>query len=188
MLPAVTAARLVATAGERDRARRREREAVGQEEPVRDRVLESDGDEGGDREHDREDLVGDAARADREPHREADERVAQHAAEEALGCRELRLRLRDRDRGLADGAAAQRRGIAADDQRDGGQAAGDVARVGEHPVADDLARADEPARPCHRDQVVAGEELGAGHDDQDEPEAARGRPPAARDRIPAWRR
>jgi hypothetical protein len=47
----------------------------------------------------------------------------------------------------------------------------EVPRVHQSPVAEHRESADAPARPGHHDQVVAGEQLGTAHDDQDEPDA-----------------
>ena len=61
-----------------------------------------------------------------------------------------------------------------DEQNPGGrQSAGEVPEVDDRPVASDLARPHPPARPCHHDEVVAGEELGAGDDDEDQAERER---------------
>ena|SRR5215207_7407957 len=62
------------------------------------KYLEPDGDEGGDRRHDREDLVGDGSRAVGEPHGEADQRVAERAKRDGLDEAEARRRF-----GYADG-------------------------------------------------------------------------------------
>jgi len=122
-------------------------------------VLEASGDEGRDREHDREDPVGDGAAGERDPDGQADEQVAQHALHERFPERLTRLGRRDHYVLRADQPAVQRRVVREkDDQRQSGRAHR-IADVDDRPVARELAGGDPPARPGHHHQVVAGEEL-----------------------------
>jgi hypothetical protein len=136
-------------------------------------VLEAGRDERRDRRDDGEDPVGRRAGAVREPDREADERVAERAEGDRLDEAQPDLRLRDRERLLADGAVAERVLPPHVHERSGRDRADEVPRVDDRPAAEQPSRRDAPARPGHDDEVVAGEELGARHDDEDEPEGER---------------
>ena len=143
------------------------------EEHVRDAVLEAGRDERRDRRDDREDLVGRRPRAVAEPDGEADESVAEDAERDRLDEAEIRLRCRDRQRLHADCAAAELVLLPDEQDHGGRQRADEVPEVHDRPVARDLHRPHSPAGPRHHDQVVAGEELGAGDDDEDQAERER---------------
>src|SRR6266571_1199689 len=53
------------------------------------------------------------------------------------------------------------------------ESSGEVPEVHDAPVPEEHQGAHAPARPGHDDEVVPGEELGAGDDDEDQPEGER---------------
>jgi hypothetical protein len=61
--------------------------------------------------------------------------------------------------------------LGAHHDHDGQQRADEVAHIDDSPVAPHPEGADFAGGPCHHDQVVAGEQLGARHDNQDQAEA-----------------
>ena len=134
-------------------------------------MFEADGNEGGNGKDDSQDLVGDTARPDCEPHCEADERIAQDAAGEGLREGKPGLGMSDADRRLADRSTAQARDVAPHDQQNRSQAPDDVANVRQHPASQHLASADQSAGPRHRDEIVASEQLRTSHHDEDQSKA-----------------
>ncbi len=134
-------------------------------------MLETDRHECRDRKEDREHLVRDAPSPHREPDGEADEGVAEDAACERLADGEPALERGDLHRRRPDRSVAECGDVAPPRQQHGRKAADHVAHIDDGPVAEDRTRVDQTTRPCHRQQVVAGEELRPRDDDQDQAEA-----------------
>ena len=133
-------------------------------------MLEARGDEGRDRRDDHGNLVDDAARAEAHPYGEADEHVAEHGKEEQLHRRQRGLRLGDGERRLAECTVGEAVVAGEEDQRRGADRARDIAEIDDEPGAQQRGQSDAPAGPGHDHQCVAGEELGAADDHEDEAE------------------
>ena len=83
----------------------------------------------------------------------------------------MQLRGGDLQRVFPDTAASEGVLLAEEDQDRRPQGAYEIADVDHDPVAQQGQRADLAAGPGHHDQVVAGEQFGARHHHQDQPDA-----------------
>jgi len=134
-------------------------------------VLEARGHERADREDDRQDLVHDAAAAVAQPHGHTHQRVTHDAQEECLDRVQRHLGKCNVQRLQAQRALAERILLGQEHDDRCQDRADQVAGPDDGPVAQQLAGADLLCSPGHDDQVVAREQLCAGHDNEDEAEA-----------------
>ena len=118
-------------------------------------------------------LAGHLVRREAQPHREADQDVAENAAEESLAEAERDLGLADPDRGLHDRAVAERERTGPEHHQRAAQRADEVGEVDQAPVARELQARDLALGPGHDDQVVAGEQLRPADHHQDQAEGER---------------
>jgi len=109
--------------------------------------------------------------AEGHPDSEADEGVAHHPEGDGRDEVETALRVPDAQRRGPDRAAAERVLPGDKDNRCGHRGADEVAGIDEDPVPQQSHRRDLAAGPSHDDEGVAGEQLGAADDHEDEPQA-----------------
>ena len=120
-----------------------------------------------------EELVGDRGAGEAHPHREADEDVAEDAAEEHGAGGETRLGGGDRDRDLPHRTAAKRaEGGQMEDEREQ-QRTDEVAGVDDRPTGEHALEVVLPGQQADGHERVAREELRAGDEDEEEPERER---------------
>ena len=145
-------------------------------------MLEAHGDEGGDGEHAGHDLVDDSAAGKAHPHGQADEEVAQDAAAEDLQRAQGLLAGGHGHHLVADGVVARLDGrhATAHHHEHQQQRAHQVADVDDCPVAQHVQPADLLFQRGDHHEGVAGEELRAGDDHQDQADGEHGRAKDAR--------
>jgi hypothetical protein len=159
-LPAITGARLPSL----------QQHAHRDQVHVGDAVLETGRDEGRNRKHDCDDAVDDAAPGQRQPHRQAHQNIAEHTVEKGAPQRKAAFGRRDLQVLLGHQASVQVGMPRQEHQHREPGGAGEIGQADHRPVAQKFRRRDLAVRPGHCQQVVAGEELGAGDDDQDQPQ------------------
>ena len=139
-------------------------------EHVRDRVLESRGDEQRDGQHQREDLVGAGAPRVRHPHTEADEQVAPDAEGERLDEGVLQLVVGGRENDLPPAAVgAVVHPAEVDECHDGGRPDG-VADVDQRPVCEQAPPGQATRRLADEGHRRGGEQVGSGDHAGDQPQ------------------
>jgi len=141
-----------------------QKETGGDEVHVGDGVFETAGDEGHDRHVAGKELAGDFPRRRRHEDRQADEPVAEDAADEGDAEGELALDGGKFDRLLADGAVLPEAGLIHEPGEEEG--AEEVADDDHPPVLQHLGQADLAVEDRRGEEAVAGEELGPADDDE----------------------
>jgi len=136
-------------------------------------VLKTGGHKSRDREQNRQDFVGGGARAEGQPHRQADQGVAHHAQNHGLQRVIVELARRQGQRRLAQRPPGERV-LASEEHEQGGEdRPHKVAGIDDDPVAQQGARTDLAVGPGHHNEHIAGEQLRPGNDHQDQPQAER---------------
>ena len=133
-------------------------------------MLQTKGHEGGDGRNDREHLAGHRPSRETQPDRQADQDVAENAAQEGLIDRQRHFGQGDRPGGFRHRAVDNAGPV--DDERHHDRA-GEIANIDQQPVDHQLAGGDLTVGPGHGDQGITGEELRAADHDQDEAERER---------------
>ena len=129
--------------------------------------------EGSDGEDYREHLVDQGLACHRQPHRKADQDVAQDSPHEDHLERQGCLGRRNRQRRDPHLAATELPTPREPDHQHDGDGTHEVAGEHDGPVAQQLRDGDVSVDQAHHHEVVPGEELGASDDDQDQPERER---------------
>ena len=134
-------------------------------------MLEAKRDECADREHDADHFAGSALAGHSEPHGKADEHVGENASRE-------RLRRGQGELGLGDANCRSMQGFgvvdaAQDNKPCERQRASRIGGIRPGPVAPDFPTRRRSAQARNRHEAVAGRQLCASDDDQDQPEAER---------------
>ena len=101
---------------------------------------------------------------------ETDEHVAQDAKKQRAIERECNLVVRQLHCDLGDFAVPGEALPRQQHKQGGSQSTDEVAGVDDGPCSQHLAQPDLAGGPCHDHQGVSGEQLGATHDNQDQPE------------------
>ena len=155
--------------GERGESSAVQHHAQRDEKHICDAVLEPHRDESGDRKQSRNELAGRILRAESYPHGEADEPVAEHAADEHLSGGKRRLHRRERKRG---GTALFRDKSAREYERREKQSAREICKIDGADVAHHRSEGDLFRKTGDRHKTVARYKFRAGgkHEEKTERE------------------
>jgi hypothetical protein len=84
---------------------------------------------------------------------------------------EVKLDARGRQGRNPEGASAEPVESGQTDQEGGGHRPNEIAKAYDHPIAGKSAGRHSAARPCHHDEIVAGEKLGSTYDHENQTDA-----------------
>jgi hypothetical protein len=132
-------------------------------------VLKAGGDEGGDRQYGRNNLVGNRPAGIRKPYRQANEQVTQNSLEEqrhsvGLDLGDSRIQYRQ-----ADTASIHVEMMRKEDQDHKSEGTDQVTEIDDDPVAKHFLRRHISTRPGHHDQIVSREEFGSANQNDYQP-------------------